>query len=310
MSTAIDTSRRTKIKNLLSQKPSLESFLKKERFSLSAYSFTAIFSWLDFFGFEMKQINESLCVLARNNLGAFLLLPPIGGGLRQETIDECFDWMGRLNGGSGISRIENARFEDLKHFSSEKFRVTSKGYEYCYFREHIADLKGNAFKSKRSDYNQFVRNNSVEFVPFTLDMKEECVVLYEKWAEMKSRSTEDDIYREMILENRTVHDLLMENVSGLGLTGRVVRVGGRIKGYTFGFPLNGKIFCVLLEITDPDVAGLPTFVFREFCRDKDVVPYDFINAMDDFGMANITRAKLSFRPTVLIPSYSITREEF
>jgi hypothetical protein len=304
-----DQLRHEKAGRLLALKPVLEQNFGPRTCPLSARSFAGLFGWLDFFDFEIRNIRDELCVFASHELGTFLYLPPAGEAVSAGTIRECFAVMEDHNGGKGVSRVENAGLEDLRLFDPEQFDVVLKGYEYCYFRDDIAGLKGNPFKSQRSSYNQFVSNHRFEWLPFVPQMRAECTALYDKWAGYKKSRAADDIYCHMLEENRAVHDLLMEYCHELELTGRVVRIQGKIAGYTFGCALNDKVFCILLEITDPIARGLPTFVFREFCRDWELQPYRFINAMDDFGMPGVAATKLAFRPSFLLPAYVISKKD-
>jgi len=93
----------------------------------------------------------------------------------------------------------------------------------------------------------------------------------------------------------------------LGLTGRIVLFDGEVKGYSFGFPLNDETFCILFEIIDLTIKGLSQYLFREFCREMS--NYRYINALDDSGLENLRRAKLSYHPCYLEPAYTITRED-
>jgi hypothetical protein len=83
-------------------------------------------------------------------------------------------------------------------------------------------------------------------------------------------------------------------------------VKGRVAGYTFGYRLDEKTFCVLCEITDLALKGLSVFIFRELCRDAALLSFPMINVMDDSGMENIRRTKLSFRPVQIISNYVIS----
>lgn len=304
-----DQLRRRKIGSLLGLKPVLEKSFIRKNSSLSAYGFPGLFGWLDFFDFEIREMRDTVCVFAGHPLGTFMYFPPMGPAVSPETVRECFALMEERNGGKGVSRIENAGPEDMGLFDRTQFDVVLKGHDYCYSREDIAGLKGGSFKSRRSSYNRFVKNYPFAWRPFEPSMRFECIALYDRWAEYKRGRATDEVYRHMLDENRPVHDVLMEHSENLGLTGRVVCVGGRITGYTFGFALNSTTFCVLLEITDPAVKGLPAFIFREFCRDPELQPYPFINAMDDFGMAGVAQTKRLFRPVFLLPSYVISRKD-
>ncbi len=307
--------------DLFHHKKVIDEFLQGANHWLSGFSFVSIFIWSDFFDFRIEMINEQLCVFAYNQLGCFLYLPPLrkksteDGGQRNfveakiflSTVQECFQIMEKTNQGNGISRIENVDAVNLQLFPREKFAWFNKTYEYFYFKEDLVSLKGNVFKSKRSSYNHFIKNYSYEFFPFKKEMSPACLRLYEQWLKNRLGKSSDDVYNQMLYENKDVHTLALKHYEELGLLGRVVVVDGEIKGYSFGFPLNKDVFCILFEITELAIKGLSVYIFREFCADPQLRNYKFINAMDDFGMRNIESVKLSFRPRVLFSSYVVTQ---
>ena len=131
--------------------------------------------------------------------------------------------------------------------------------------------------------------------------------MYDRWAQERRRKNADPVYVQMLEENRAVHRLAMAYQKDLGLVGRIIRIDGKIKAYTFGYPLNIEIFCDLFEIADLKIKGLPTFAFREFCWDAEAAQYKFINVMDDFALPNVERTKLSFKPVAMLPVYTITK---
>ncbi|OGX24322.1 MAG: hypothetical protein A2787_09035 [Omnitrophica WOR_2 bacterium RIFCSPHIGHO2_01_FULL_48_9] len=293
--------------DLLEKKSLVDEYLQQNPHRLSAFSFINIFAWKNFFNFRFEVIDKNLCIFAENDLGCFLYLPPLGKTISAKAVQECFKIMGQKNKTSGMSRIENVHEQQLRFFPERVYRSFLKGYEYCYYRGDIARLKGNAFKSQRALYNYCVKNYKVRYLPFEPSMAQDCRTLYERWAKNRLHKHKDEIYRHMIEENRQVHPPVMEFYQSLGLVGRVVEVDGEVKGYTFGYPLSSAIFCVLFEIVDLEVKGLAAYIFREFCADRALSNYKFINVMDDFAMEDVKQTKLSFKPVMLFPSYSITK---
>ncbi|OGX10602.1 MAG: hypothetical protein A2Y05_01965 [Omnitrophica WOR_2 bacterium GWA2_53_43] len=302
---------------LLESKELIQRYLREAPGQLSSFSFTNIFTWQEFFQFELEVINGNLCVFARHEAGTFLYLPPLGKDVSAKTIEACFERMDKVNRHKGVSRVENVHAHQLPLFlPAEEFSHYNKGYEYCYYREDLAGLTGNAYKSKRSSYNHFVKNYKFKFLPYEDSMLEDCAALYREWARGRRPAYADNaVALQMLEENAGVHQLALRHYRELGLTGRVVTVDGReaprgskIRAYTFGYPLNENIFCVLFETADLSFGGLGVFIFREFCRDAALTPYKFINVMDDFELRNIQRVKDSFRPAVLFPSYTVTRK--
>ena len=70
--------------------------------------------------------------------------------------------------------------------------------------------------------------------------------------------------------------------------------------------MNDETFCILVEVADPAIAGLASFIFQAFADDEAVRPYRYLNAMDDCGLAAIARTKRSWRPASLEPVYTVT----
>ncbi len=291
---------------LLTKKELVEQYLYLTPRQLSGFSFVNIFAWQEFFQFDFEVINGNLCVFARNDLGVFLYLPPLGKEINVNTVRTCFERMEKINGGNGMSRIENVPAHQLPSFPPDEFSYYKKGYEYCYYRKDIAHLTGNRYKSKRSSCNHFLKNNTFCYLPYEDTMLEACGNLYQEWAKTRRQVyASNPIYVQMLEENAQAHRLVLRHHRELGLIGRVVKVAGKIKAYSFGYPLNKDIFCVLFEIADLSINGLAVFMFKEFCRDEAVVAHSFINVMDDFELTNIQQTKMSFRPTLMLASYTI-----
>ena len=295
---------------LLERKELIQQYLREAPGLLSSFSFINIFTWQEFFQFELEVIDRNLCVFARHDAGTFLYLPPLGKNVSAETIKTCFERMEKANRVKGVARVENVHAHQLPLFPPEEFSRYNKGYEYCYYRKDLVLLAGNPYKSKRSSYNHFIKNYAFQYLPYEDSMRAECAALYRDWAQSRRPVYAGNaVSLQMLEENAGVHQLALRHYQELGLTGRVVTVEGKIRAYTFGYPLNTETFCVLFEIADLSCNGLGVFIFREFCRDAAIAPYKFVNAMDDFELNNIQRVKDSFRPVVLLPSYTVTRKE-
>lgn len=294
---------------LLERKELVQRYLREVPGQLSSFSFINIFTWQDFFQFEFETIDGNLCVFARHEAGTFLYLPPLGKNVSPATIAKCFERMDKVNRNKGVSRVENVHAQQLPLFPAGEFSHYNKGYEYCYYRKDLANLTGNAYKSKRSSYNHFAKNYQFKYLPYEDSMREECAALYRDWADSRRPVYADNaVSLQMLEENAGVHRLALRHYKELGLTGRVVVIDGKVKAYTFGYPLNEQTFCVLFEIADLACNGLGVFIFREFCRDAALAPYKFINVMDDFELKNIQRTKDSYHPVILLPSYTVTRK--
>lgn len=289
----------------LKDKPVFSKYLGLSRHQLSYFSFENIYIWKKLYAISWLEIKDNLCVFFQDNLGCFLYLPPLGKKIRPETVKEAFRIMDQLNPHPEISRIDNAEEKEIVFYQRLGYVARGKYPEYLCARAEQAELKGNKFKSKRASYNYFIKHYKFSILPFNLRDKGACLKLYHSWMEKRRALNQDVVYQGMLKDSLSCLEVLLKDYRQLGIVGRIVKVGGKIKAFTFGFRLNREIFCILYEITDLSVKGLAQFIFRQFCAQ--LAQYKYINIMDDSGLENLRKVKLSYHPARFIPAYIITR---
>ncbi len=271
---------------------------------LSRYAFAPHYVWRNFFDFYWTIIDNQFCLFANQDGDYFMPLPPMGGSLSQKVIRQAYAFTLETNRAKQIARIENVPASLILFFQQMGFHAVQKETEYLYETDALIQLKGNRYKSKRAAYNLLIRNQpAAQLQSYQSTYLGGCIALYESWKQERWGQFHDDIYRAMLEDSGRSHRAGLMNHKELGLVGRVVFIDGVLKGYTFGYPLNSEIFCVLFEITDLGIKGLAQFLFREFCREQ--AAYRWINTMDDSGLENLKRVKLSYRPAKQLPSYNL-----
>jgi len=284
-----------------------QGFFKLSSHELSVYSFENIYIWKDLFHIRWKIIEDNLCIFFQDRLGCFLYCSPLGNSLRAGVIDETFQIMDQTNRSRENSRIENIEEKDLAFYKDSGYEYLPKFSDYLCKRADLVQLKGNKFKAKRACINYFMQNYKFEYLPFSSRYLKDCLELYDYWSQGRKKRTSDYIYQGMLRDSRTCLRILLDNYKDLNFTGRIVKIDGCLKAFTFGFPLQKDIFCILFEITDLAIKGLSQFIFREFS--SEVKKYKYINIMDDSGLKNLERVKLSYRPIKLVKSYIIKRKK-
>ena len=281
-------------------------FLGLNRHELAVYSFPDIYIWKGLFDIYWAIIEDSLCVFFKDRIGCFLYLPPQSRQLSPQVVTETFRIMDGFNRNKDISRIENVEEGDLRFYNNLGYDHRYKSCDYIYQNRQLIQLKGDKFKSKRASCNYFTGHYSFKYLPFSNKHKEPCLALYDIWMRERKDRSDDPVYRGMLEDSRDCFKILLNSYSGLGLTGRLVEVEGEIRGATFGFPLDRDTFCILYEITDLSFKGLSQFIFRAFCEELE--SYRYVNAMDDSGLANLKKVKLSYRPIRTTPAYIVERK--
>ena len=276
------------------------------RHSLAAFSFANIYIWRAIFDIQWVLIENSLCVFFSDKIGCFMYLPPLGKERRPQVIKQAFAIMDSINKNRDISRIENIEGEDLEYYRALGYLCHEKYPDYLCSRSDLALLRGNKFKSQRASYNYFIKHHNFDSQRLRMVDRAGCLNLFHYWIEERKAHCHEDIYCGMLEDNREVIKEALSNYKELGLEGMIVRVEKQIKGFTFGYKLNDDTFCILYEITDLSIKGLAQFIFSKFSAElKD---YNYINIMDDSGLDNLRKVKLSYKPRQLIDAYIVTRD--
>lgn len=287
----------------LEDKPIFDRYARKSSETLSHYALPPIYIWREFFQFYWTIIDNRFCVFANQEGNYFMPIMPMGGIQSEIAIRKSYELMLKTNRAKGIARIENVPENLLPIFRKLGFDTLLKGSEYLYRTTSLIELKGNRYKSKRAAYNAFVRNHpKVVLAPYHPKDFSDCLTLYKLWQKERQTQSNDLIFQEMLTDSWLAHLEGLTNTKKLGLEGCVIHVDGEMKGYTFGYALNNQIFCVIFEIADLGLRGIAQYLFREFCRKQ--ASYPFINTMDDSGLENLRRVKLSYFPTEQIRSYN------
>lgn len=291
----------------LKNKKVFNEFLNLSQHELSVYAFENIYIWAKFYDISWAIFRDNLCVFFRDKIGCFLYLPPIGKKKDYRAAEEAFKIMDGVNINKDISRIENLEEKDVVFYRDLGYECRYKSTDYICKRADLASLQGDKFKSKRACFNYFTKHCvDSEYLPFSLKYRASCLELFELWAGQRKAKLEDKVYRGMIDDSKACLNFLFDNYRSLDILGSMVKIGGKIKAFSFGFKLNQNTFCILYEITDLSIKGLAQFIFRKFS--EELKGFRYINIMDDSGLDNLKKVKLSYHPVKLIPAYIVTRK--
>ena len=273
----------------------LTSLTLKDRAQFPEEAFVPMIAFQDLLHFYWKKEGKVLLIVALQGNHFFMPIPPVATRLTPELLIKSFDLLDALNEKRAPSRIEGLSEENLPLAKELGCILYPKSPEYLYRRTDLVELAGNAYKSKRSLCNYFVKHYPFTFGPYQRKDFLECLSLFKRWQEKREKKTKDSYELALLEDAAFVHRRILLYAEALGVEGKVVRVGGETKGYTFGYPSGHDTWSVFLEIADPDVKGLAQFLFREFCREKKEFP--FISAMDDSDLERLRRVKESYRPS-------------
>ncbi len=296
---------------------------------LAHYALPPHLIWKELFRYSWTEIAGCACLFAEYADGMYMPLPPLPVDVRREALDvrrgaggpeprtsnlepakaafdAVFALMRARNHGSAVSRIENVPEEWAARLEAMGYRAKPKDPDYLYRTADLVALAGDPYKSQRAACNRFEREHRHSFEPYRDEDCEACLALFRDWSAQKQAAGLDDAGRHMLGDSEAAHREALTAHRELELTGRVVRVDGRIRAYTFGYRRSPSVFCVLLEVADRTIPGLAPFIFREFCREAAAGGAEFVNTMDDAGLPSLAHAKRTYHPIRLVPSYIVT----
>ena len=178
--------------------------------------------------------------------------------------------------------------------------------EYVYSSDKLAELPGRELASKRYDLRTFWRTYGDRAIVSPIDashielMREHQA----RWYEARADVSADAVG---LRHERDAIERGLDHFFELGLSGIVVLIDGRSRGFAWGAPLSPECYDVIIEKGDRDVPDiyrvLVTDLIRVCCRS-----YAWINREEDVGRPGLRKAKLSYRPDRMIEKFTLRED--
>ena len=274
-------------------------------------SFVNIISWRFLYNTEVAEVDDFL--IFRFYSGRHLAyMAPLWKGEWNETKQEAFtEIVNRMRQnsiasghpflmlgvcGNMVDIIEKA-FPDTFIIKPDRDHA-----DYIYTREKLANLAGKKLQSKRNHCNKFRKlYPNYEYSPLTKEMIPECLELQKEWRIIsKHEENGENDYTDELRSMTRVFELWDE----LDVLGGAIRVDGKLIAFTFGGPINHNTFDVCVEKANANYEGAFSIINQEFVRHLPE-QYTFINREEDLGIEGLRRAKLSYKPDVLLEKCTV-----
>lgn len=278
--------------------------------TLSDYTFANNIIWLSQKSGFYQVIEDCFCLFSLNGHCLTMLLPPLGRPERQaRALAACFDIMDRYNPSPYLSAVEFVYRDFAGLLEPSRWLIERSLPDYIYRTEDLIELKGNAYKTKRSEINQFRRAYSDHRMELLGPRHWDGIrALIDTWLRnrLKYLGAEAiaDFFYTVEQERRAIERAL-EHYDRLGLTGLALIIDGRLEGFTFGERITPDVANVLVEKTNFAIPGSAQYLFREFT--KLFADCTYINVGDDLGLENLRRVKMSYRPALFGEKVTLRR---
>jgi len=267
---------------------------------LSSLGFPYHMIWTQTTSYFWKIIHGSFCLFSKTGKDYSLPLPPLP--YSKEACNECALLLAGLNGCSFT--VFNASQETAEQAGKDGFMARKTSEEFLYKRIALAELKGDNYKAARWLCNVFEKNSDISFKEYRPTDLNDCAGMLNTWYNHKVEKTKYENDLRLLGHSLKTNRAALSMAAKLGLTGRVLRSGANVAGYTFGSAISEDTFCVYFEITNPSFKGAGQYIFRELCRE--LIACKYINTMGHDGIEGLERAKELYKPVEKLGIYTIT----
>lgn len=184
-----------------------------------------------------------------------------------------------------------------------EFEAKRDSFEYIYSREKLSELSGKKYHSKRNHISSFKKKYNWSYEALSDENRGEVLEMLNYWYSL-NQDKEDEF---MLSEKRGLEKILGNTIIP-EIKGGVLRVDGRVVAFTLGCEISKEIFDVNIEKALTDYDGAYAMINQQFVSNE-LCEYKYINREEDMGLEGLRKAKLSYRPEILLEKYVITAEE-
>ena len=255
------------------------------------YTFANLLGWQFWFHTEVCVLADA--VVLRFNSGGERVYMVNTSGMLQSTLIEALleDCGGELT----IIGLEDSQAQGVENGEWRVERTARRNqYDYIYRRADLAALQGGLLKAKRNHVNRFwAEHSNFEYRLLTPEMFDECRRLTALWQEEKNDAS------ETVVAERRAMETIFAHWEALGMMGGSIFAEGRMVAFTYGAAVTTDTLDVCVEKADRRVEGAFAIINQQFAEHLPE-QYIYLNREEDMGIPGLRKAKLSYRPEILL----------
>ncbi len=193
---------------------------------------------------------------------------------------------------------QGERYNAIAEELSENYLVYQHrdAFDYIYLQSDLANLSGKKYHSKRNHISAFSKQYNWQFKEITDQNTQDILDCAEEW--YKQNSGRYDKYMQCEYEGIKI---ILQNLNALAVKGGAIYVDGKAVAFTLGSPINDEVFDIHIEKALAEYGEAYTVINNEFA--KTLSEYKYINREDDLGLEGLRKAKLSYKPEILLKKY-------
>lgn len=291
----------------LEDKKIIDKYLINNPYRASESCFSNLYGWAHKYQTKYAVWRDYLLIKFTSDRGGCSYLTPFGKGNLTSAIDMLVDECGcpiKFE----MSGVTEAMKEEIERAMPRRFEYIRQRpvYDYIYTSKKLINLSGKKLQSKRNHINRFVAQNSNwEYISITNNPFEtkRCKDMLAKWYDINRESSD-----ESLDEDFKTTALYLDNFEALELRGGAIEVDGEIVAFSLGAKLSGDTFIVHVEKAFASIQGAYAIINQQMVLNE-ASEFTYINREEDMGYPSLRKAKMSYRPDILLEKFIVKEKD-
>ena len=261
-------------------------------------NFISIYIWKAVYENKFYMDDKTLFFKSKGEDGGYVFSLPYGD--MDYGMSLIFDYCKTEGISPDIWTSQGKRLDTfLKKYNDYEIIPERDNFDYIYKREDLANLAGKKYHSKRNHISAFSKKYNWSYEKLNDSNTEEFLAFSEKWYLDKGEVFDEGL----AAEQKALKEILSSDV-GINYKGALIRIDDKVVAVTMGSPINSKVFDIHFEKADAEYLTAYALINREFAL-RELEEYEYINREDDLGIEGLRKAKLSYKPEILLEKYSL-----
>ncbi len=240
------------------------------------------------------------CLLIRyERKGEVFYTFPCGNGDKKAALEAMIIYADEEGKKLELTGLMKKETEQLERWFPEQFEITTNRdfYDYIYNTQDLTLLAGKKYHGKRNHISRF-KDSDWSYEALSSQNMEECYQMLQEWKKRRGDYWNEDTQVEFEIMQDAMHYF-----DELELEGGVLRQNGQVVAFCMGEPLTEDTYVVHFEKAYAEVQGAYPMINQQFVE-HNCQEYVYINREEDAGEEGLRKAKLSYRPAILLEKYN------
>lgn len=292
---------------ILSDYESVYGYMSKYGEGSCQHSFVSMYSLFEKYGDSIFESDGFLYVL-RSHLcdGDWrVYMAPFGEGDLRAAYQNILDDAHAHGVRARFLTLTQTHADFLKEAFPGQFEIYEDRdlAEYIYRTDQMAEFPGAQLAKRRKEARQFWRayGERTTVLPITPDDYEDILEYEQAWL---TQNGDNPDLPSLEREARTILKQFV-HFERLHLSGVVMRIDGRVHGYSYGTKLSDDFYDALIEKGDKSLVYAYRVLRQESVK-QCAMEQKYVNLEEDLGIEGLRALKNAYRPEYLLRKFVVT----